>query len=219
MIARWLRFGARCSYMSGRCLVLGAECLMLGADCLVLGARCSMLGARCLVLGTVCLVVGAVCWVPGASSVVYAQAPVTNAKLDMRSAAQGVDRVVQSVAATKMPAWIGYRLAAAPGVRRTCGFNGSRVLLEPPSEFYVLARMEAGEIVRLRTFTPECDIDAGGLPLVWLTDLKPADGVAWLVQMARASKDVTIKRAAMSALTRSSDPSATKFLDELLTGK
>ena len=137
----------------------------------------------------------------------------------MRSAAQGVDRVVQTVAATKMPAWIGYRLAAAPGARRTCGGYGPRVLLEPPSEFYVLARLEAGEIVRLRSFTPECDIDAGGLPLIWLTDLKPADGIAWLVQMVRTAPDLNVKKAAVTALTRSSDPAATKFFDELLNGK
>jgi hypothetical protein len=150
---------------------------------------------------------------------VHAQAPITNAKVDMRSAAQGVDRVVQSVAATKTPAWIGYRMASAPGARRTCGGYGPRVLLEPPSEFYVLARMEGGEIVKLRSFTPECDIDAGGLPLVWLTDLKPADGVAWLVQMARTASDVNIKKAAVTALTRSGDPAATKFFEELLTAK
>ena len=148
-----------------------------------------------------------------------AQAPITNAKVDMRSAAQGVDRVVQSVAATRTPAWVGYRLATAPQARRTCGSNGSRVLLEPPSEFYVLARLEAGEIVTLRSFTPECDIDAGGLPLIWLTDLKPADGVAWLVQLARTSANTDIKRAAVSALTRSGDPAATKFFEELLIKK
>jgi hypothetical protein len=148
----------------------------------------------------------------------HAQAPITNAKVDLRSAAQGVGNVVQSVAATRMPAWIGYRLAAAPGARRTCG-SGARVLLEPPAEFYVLVRIEAGAVVRIRSFTPECDIDAGGLPLVWLTDLKPADGVAWLVQMARASKDINLKKAAVSALVRSNDPGATTFFEELLTGK
>jgi hypothetical protein len=166
--------------------------------------------AAALVLGAACLT---------GSEQVRAQAPITNAKVDMRSAAQGVDRVVQSVAAAKTPAWIGYRLAAAPGARRTCGGYGPKVLLEPPSEFYVLARMEAGEIVRLRSFTPECDIDAGGLPLVWLTDLKPADGVAWLVQLARTASDVNIKKAAVTALTRASDPAATKFFEELLTKK
>lgn len=192
-----------------KCRMLRAACGMLRAACGCLVPDAAVLGAQGLVLGAGVL----------GAAVLSAQAPITNAKVDMRSAAQGVDRVVQSVAAANMPAWIGYRLAAAPGARRTCGGNGSRVLLEPPSEFYVLARMEAGEIVRLRSFTPECDIDAGGLPLVWLTDLQPADGVAWLVQMARTSKDINIKRAAMSALARSGDEAATKFFDEILAKK
>ena len=196
MIAKSLRFGLRCWILGVRCLVLGAQCMLVSARCLMFGAGCWMMAAAA-----------------------HAQAPITNAKVDMRSAAQGVDRVVQSIAATRSAAWIGYRLAAAPGARRTCGGYGPRVLLEAPSEFYVLARMEAGEIVRIRSFTPECDIDAGGLPLVWLTDLKPADGVAWLAQMARSSKDINIRKAAVSALVRSGDPSATKFFDELLTGK
>ena len=182
---------------------------MQGAGCRVRGARCSVLGAWCLVLAAVAL----------GSVVLGAQAPITNAKVDIRSAAQGVDRIVQSVAATKMPAWIGYRLAATAGAQRTCGGNGSKVLLEPPAEFYVLARMEAGEIVRLRSFTPECDIDAGGLPLVWLTDLKPADGVQWLIQLARTSPNREIRRQAVAALVRSGDPGATKFFEELLTAK
>jgi hypothetical protein len=169
---------------------------------------------RLLVETAACCALAALGRVP-----VHAQAPITNAKVDMRSAAQGVDRVVQSVATTRMPAWIGYRLAAAPGARRTCGGFGARVLLEPPAEFYVLARMEAGAIVRLRSFTPECDIDAGGLPLVWLTDLKPADGVAWLVQMARTSPDVNLRKAAVTALTRAGDPAATAFLEDLIVGK
>jgi hypothetical protein len=169
------------------------------------------------VLSARCLVPAALCWLLAVPA--SAQAPVTNAKVDMRSAAQGVDRVVQAVAATKMPAWIGYRLAAAPAARRTCGGYGVKVLLEPPSEFYVLARMEGGAIVKLRSFTPECDIDAGGLPLVWLTDLKPADGVAWLVQLARTASDVTIKKAAVTALMRTSEPAAATFIDELLNGK
>lgn len=184
---------------------------MPGATCRVPRAGSRAISRGCQVLVAVCLVLGA--------ADLRAQAPITNAKVDMRSAAQGVDRVVQAVAATKTPAWIGYRLAAAPGARRTCGGYGSKVLLEPPSEFYVLARMDGGEIVRLRSFTPECDIDAGGLPLVWLTDLKPADGVAWLVQIARTASDVNIKKAAITALTRSGDPAATTFFEELLTKK
>jgi hypothetical protein len=122
----------------------------------------------------------------------------------------GVDRVVQSVAATgcRRGSGIGSRHRPA---RRTCGGNGSRVLLAAVG-FYVLARMEAGEIVRLRSFTPECEIDAGGLPLVWLTDLKPADGVAWLVQMYAPRGHQHQNGDVGSPIGRSS---ATKFFDEL----
>ena len=38
--------------------------------------------------------------------------------------------------------------------------NGSRIALEPATEFLVLARLEAGAVSRVRTFTPDCDIDA-----------------------------------------------------------
>ena len=192
-----------------------ASVAVQGARCRVQGARWRVRGAGCTGTRHVAPFVAA-SWLLAAT--VCAQAPIANAKVDMRSAAQGVDRVVQTVAATKMPAWIGYRLTAAPGARRTCGGYGPRVLLEPPSEFYVLARLEAGQIVRLRSFTPECDIDAGGLPLIWLTDLKPADAVAWLVQLAKTAPDVNIKKAAVTALTRSGDPAATKFFEDLLGG-
>ena len=194
--------------MIAKLLVQGAPCHVPRGSQTLHPAPCTLRQARSIAALSVLL-----------AATPSAQAPITNAKVEMRSAAQGVDRVVQAVASTKTPAWIGYRLAAGPGARRTCGGYGPRVLLEPPSEFYVLARMEAGEVVRLRSFTPECDIDAGGLPLVWLTDLKPADGVAWLAQVARTSKDINVKRAAISALGRSGDPAATKFFEDILNGK
>jgi len=56
----------------------------------------------------------------------------------------------------------------------------SRIEHEPATELLVLARLESGNVVRLRTATPDCDIDAGGLPLVWLDGVKTDDSVAWL---------------------------------------
>ncbi len=38
-------------------------------------------------------------------------------------------------------------------------------------------------VVRLRTATPDCEIDAGGLPVVWLDGVKPDDSVAWLTSL------------------------------------
>ena len=51
------------------------------------------------------------------------------------------------------------------------------------SELTILARFEAGTLVRLRTATPDCEIDAGGLPVVWLDGVKPDDSAAWLTSL------------------------------------
>ncbi|MBI3493295.1 MAG: hypothetical protein HY047_16170, partial [Acidobacteria bacterium] len=76
------------------------------------------------------------------------------------------------------------RLEGGSGVTMTTGTTGnareSRITLEPPTEFLVLARVDGGAVMRVRTFTPECDIDAGNMPLVWLGDVRPDDSVAWL---------------------------------------
>jgi hypothetical protein len=69
------------------------------------------------------------------------------------------------------------------------GSRGSRITLEPPTEFLVLARLEAGIVGRVRTFTPDCDIDATGMPLVWLNDVKPDDSLAWLASLVTAASD------------------------------
>jgi HEAT repeat protein len=52
--------------------------------------------------------------------------------------------------------------------------------LESPPDFLVLYRAEGGRVQKIRTFSPECELDAGGLPLIWLTGVRPADSVAWL---------------------------------------
>ena len=72
--------------------------------------------------------------------------------------------------------------------------RGSRITLEPPTEFLVLARLEGGVVGRVRTFTPDCDIDATGMPLVWLNDVKPDDSLAWLASLVTAAPDAGERR-------------------------
>ena len=89
------------------------------------------------------------------------------------------------------------RLESGGGVSMTTGdfrdrgvrINATRIALEPATEFLVLARLEAGAVTRVRTFTPDCDVDATGLPLVWLSDVKPDDSIAWLSSLVAASPD------------------------------
>ena len=62
-----------------------------------------------------------------------------------------------------------------------------RVRLEPPSEFLIFARLESGQVTRVRTFTPDCALDAGGTSVVWLTDVKPEESLAWLASVVSSA--------------------------------
>jgi HEAT repeat protein len=85
------------------------------------------------------------------------------------------------------------RLDGGSGVTLSTGSNtriadsGSRIVLESPTEFLVLTRFENGGITRVRTFTPDCDIDAGAMTLIWMTDVKPEESIAWLSTLATST--------------------------------
>ena len=85
------------------------------------------------------------------------------------------------------------RLESGSGVSMNTGDSvdrrGTRIALEPATEFLVLARIESGSVGRVRTFTPDCDVDAAGLSLVWLSDVKPDDSVTWLASLVTSVAD------------------------------
>jgi hypothetical protein len=111
------------------------------------------------------------------------------------------EREVTAIAARGTAAWVGYGVPIITGHRQLC----SGVMLEPPTQLMILARLENGRVVKLRTLTPNCEVDAGGMPVVWLTDVKPVESVAWLaafVAPATDNRDVTrdLTRPALAAI-------------------
>ena len=61
------------------------------------------------------------------------------------------------------------------------GWNQPGVIhLEPPDHAVILFRVDNGAVERIRTLSPDCEIDAGNLPMHWLNDVKPAESVALL---------------------------------------
>jgi len=196
-----------------------------------------------LVLGALVLGAGG----PGAA----AQGRFTNARTGARSAAQGLEREVRAVAARSGASWIAYRVPMVDGPRQMCCYDtvsdardccgacrleggsgvtmttgdrdlrGSRIALEPPSEFLVLARVENGAVVRIRSFTPDCDVDAGGMPVVWLTDVKPDESIAWLAPLAVSAPDAGERRSrvakpAMAAIAMHNVPAADRALESFV---
>jgi hypothetical protein len=175
----------------------------------------------------------------------HAQGRIGNAVTDTRSAAQGLDPEMRRAAARAGGAWIGYRVPMVAGPRRiccsdsfadsACRLNGGsgvtmavgdsdaiagstrRITIEPPADMLIFARVDAGQVVRLRTFTPDCDIDAGGAPLVWLNDVKPPESVAWLATLVSATLDSEARRdrvvrPALAAIALHETPESVSFL-------
>ncbi len=143
----------------------------------------------------------------GATACALAQQPrISNAKLETRQAGGGLEAAMNAImAAQAAPAWIGYAVPIVPGDRQMCCSNGnccgcslegrnqiegsvatggSPVKLEGPSQLVVLYRIEDHKIGKVRTFTPECALDAGGLPFIWLNGVQPAESVHYLVPLA-----------------------------------
>ena len=137
----------------------------------------------------------AACWLLAMCALAHGQGRIANAVTETRSAAQGLEREISAIAARGTPAWIGYSVPMGSGSGGFC----STVILEPPTQLLILARLDQGNVVKVRTLTPNCEVDAGGVPVVWLTNVNPAQSVAWLAGFVSPSPD---RRGVPEDLTR-----------------
>ena len=95
--------------------------------------------------------------------------------------------------------------------------SGGVVHLEGSQTMYVLLRAAEHRIGRVRAFTEDCQIDAGGLRVVWLADVKPAESVALLAGIVTGANfdESDARNAAMgalSAIAMHGDPAADRAL-------
>lgn len=138
------------------------------------------------------------------------QPRLTNGRLEIRAVSGALDTVLKPLIAQQVqPAWIGYAVPIVPGDRQICELHTRdrvSVKLEGPTELHVLFRAENGQVTKIRAFTDDCELDAGGLTVYWLTGVAPSASLALL--------DAYLKdhRAAMHAISLHSDPAAVAYL-------
>jgi len=136
------------------------------------------------------------------------------------ASAQTLDARVHAAAVSSAITWVGYRVPKVPGNQTMCGYEHERttkVLLEGAREVEVLARIENNALTRLRTVTPDCEIDATGATLVWLTNVSATDSVTWLSSLVTgaAGRDATnhVADPALAALAmQAGDEAATALV-------
>jgi HEAT repeat protein len=177
---------------------------------------------------------------------VYSQQPrVSNARPETRAVTGGLEATFQAIqTAQASPAWVGYAEPIVTGNRQSCCWNdgggcflehrsGNRgvtvaapqiVKLEGPTHLVILLRVENHQIERIRTLTPECDVDAGGLPFIWLTGVGAPESIRLLLLILKSAPgatrdDMRISDSAVAAIALHSDPAADTALEELADSK
>jgi hypothetical protein len=120
--------------------------------------------------------------------------------------------------------WIGYAVPTLSGEQqgccwnndgRGCGLEGQRnvttappsgpVQLEGPTHVAILLRVDERDVRKIRSYSLDCPLDAGGLPVVWLTGVQAGESVAYL---AKSGED-----SAVHAIAMHSGPEAEKALN------
>ena len=100
------------------------------------------------------------------------------------------------------------------------GQPGGPVKLEGADSMVVLFRVVNRQVERVRVFSEDCQLDAGGREVTWLTGVKPAESVALLESLiaAQASADRRdrIVDGSIGAIALHEDASATAALERLL---
>jgi hypothetical protein len=185
---------------------------------------------------------------PSVATAQAADAPrIENAKSETRSVGASLDATFRGIVATAEKAeWLGYHVDEVAGERGVCcnnnlndgncgtcrlerengGASGTsradrNLKLEGSRRLVVLYRLEAKQVVKIRVASDGCTLDAGGLPFVWLTAVKPSESVALLSTYVRGSHfedrgDRGIGNGALTAIALHADPSADPALDSFV---
>lgn len=146
---------------------------------------------------------------------------LVNAKLDSKSAATGLEREFKALlTAQPQPAWIAYDVPAIRGSNLSCeyvrdNYSAPGVIhLEPPDHAVIMFRVEGNTVGKLRSLSPDCEIDAGGLPVHWLTEVQPAQSVALLATFVPQRE--LDSNGSVTAIAVHSDTAADPILDGFL---
>jgi hypothetical protein len=153
-----------------------------------------------------------------------AQTPrLSNGRIEPH-ATTSIAKDLRALAATLTePTWIGYTQPMIDGEHNMCDYwnDGMRfssstdpIRLEPADFFFVLFRVENKDIIRIRTFSANCPLDAGGKAVHWFNNVAVNDSVNFLKTFIgpNATRRMTDSAVTAIALTEGQQP-----LNELIT--
>jgi hypothetical protein len=153
-----------------------------------------------------------------------AQTPrLSNGRIEPH-ATTSIARDLPALAATLAePMWIGYAQPLIDGDHNMCDYwNGTHITtqstdpirLEPADFFFVLFRVEEKQITRIRTYSANCPLDAGGKAVHWFNNVSVTDSIGY---MKTFMSPTAARKLNDSAVTVISLTKGDQALNELLT--
>lgn len=134
------------------------------------------------------------------------------AQVETRAAGANLAAQLHAAEQTSTPLWWGYSVPAVASDQGGCnvayleGNDWTRTETETPPAAVapeaILYRLEQGAVDKVRSFSSDCQIDAGGLPVIWLTGVNPdqsVDLLAGLVQSQPLKGNGALNAIAMTA--------------------
>ena len=135
-----------------------------------------------------------------------------------------IARDLPALAATLTePMWIGYTQPLIDGNHNMCDYwNDGRMItqstdpikLEPADYFFVLFRVEDRQITRIRTYSENCPLDAGGKAVHWFSSVSPNDSVNYMKTFMSPAATRKLNDSAVTVIALTKGDQA---LNELLT--
>lgn len=153
-----------------------------------------------------------------------AQTPrLSNGRIEARAVTAGIARDLPALAATlSEPMWIGYAQPLVAGNHEMCDYwnDGVRyssstepIRLEPADFFFVMFRVEDKAITRIRTYSANCPLDAGGKPVYWFGNVSADASVSYLKTFIGQNASRRLNDGAVTAIALTDGQRA---LDELI---
>lgn len=192
---------------------------------------------RILLVTVACLIATAGAWAAATPDVDNTDMTTRTVTGNLKSTLDDiVDRADDAV-------WIGYAVPMIPGVEMCCGdYNRRHCLCKLERErntyqnhygneddkdmhvardMFVLFRAEDRTLERIRTFSENCELDAGGVPMVWLTGVEPTESIALLKGFALSREGSRrhrerVRDHAVSAIAMHDDPSVLGVLEDFV---
>ena len=180
------------------------------------------------------------------------EARLVNAQVQTRAITSSLEMDFRSLVHGQVePAWIGYSVPAIEGSHHICcypseewrkppllrhgrcklegrddgmNFNTNGDDDEPagPDHVLVLFRVAEKSVGKIRIFTDDCELDAGGLAVNWLTDVKPRESIALLNSFVEANNSKVGRKmteSAIAAIALHADPAADVTLEKFVDAK